>query len=418
MVEYDVLIVGARVAGSSLALLLARRGLAVLMVDRDRFPSGTISTHFMAPPAVALLRRLGVLEDVLAAGFRRIIRLRSWFEDLAFEGPVGPPGAFALAPRRDVLDAVLIEHAIRAGAVFAERTRVEALIEEEGRVAGAVLQTLGGARHEVRARAVVGADGKASSVAAWVGARTYREVRGRRPVYYGYFKGVEALPETTYELWFGGDQIAYMFPMRPDEDCLAVEAQPEDFETFRADPREEFARRVRRLPTMARRFEGAELEGKLLGVRSVDNHFRTPFGPGWVLTGDAGYLRDPSTGLGIGDALSQSVLLAGALGRWAEGEAWEVAMAEFHEQRDAAMLPGYESTLAFMGMRDLPAAEMASLKAVLTSPLWTRTLVTAMPGLLPAVFPGAVGSRIDGVAERFAAAPAVDAAAKLSPTAS
>ena len=388
MVEYDVLIVGARVAGSSLALLLARRGLAVLMVDRDRFPSGTISTHFMAPPAVALLSRLGVLEDVLAAGFRRIIRLRSWFEDLAFEGPVGPAGAFALAPRRDVLDAVLIEHAVLAGAVFAERTRVEALIEEGGRVAGAVLQTLGGARHEVRARAVVGADGKASSVAAWVGARAYREVRGRRPVYYGYFRGVEPLPETTYELWFGGDQIAYMFPMRPDEDCLAVEAQPEDFEAFRADPRGEFARRVRRLPTMGRRFEGAELEGKLLGVRSVDNQFRTPFGPGWVLTGDAGYLRDPSTGLGIGDALSQSVLLAGALGRWAEGEAWEVAMAEFHEQRDAAMLPGYESTLAFMGMRDLPAAEMASLKAVLTSPLWMRTLVAAVPGLLPAVFPG------------------------------
>jgi flavin-dependent dehydrogenase len=399
--EYDVLIVGARVAGSSLALQLARRGLRVLAVDRDRFPSDTLSTHFMAPPAVASLARLGVLEDVLGFGFRRILRLRSWFEDCCFEGPVGPAGAFSLAPRRTVLDSVLIEHAIRAGAQFAARTRVDGLLVDRGQVAGAVLQTLGGPRHEVRARVVVGADGKTSSVAAWVGARKYREVRGRRPMYYGYFHGVEPLAEVTYELWFGGDQIAYLFPMRPDEDCLAVEIQPEDFGTFRADPRTAFAERVRRLPSMARRFASAELEGSLFGIRSVENYFRTAFGPGWVLTGDAGYLRDPSTGLGIGDALAQSEMLAEALGQWAGGTRWEVAMGDFQERRDAAMAPGYEATLQFMEMKDMPAAQAAVVKAVLSSPLWLRTFVTAVPGLLPEIYPSTTADAVHAVARRF-----------------
>src|SRR5690348_5425329 len=85
--EYDAIIIGARVAGASLALQLARQGRRILLVDRDRFPSDTMSTHLMGPPAVALLAKLGVLDDVLAAGFRRITRHRTWIEDCALEAP-------------------------------------------------------------------------------------------------------------------------------------------------------------------------------------------------------------------------------------------------------------------------------------------------------------------------------------------
>src|SRR5690242_3935629 len=101
--HYDVVIVGARVAGASLALLLGQQGHRVLLIDRDSFPSDTLSTHFVGGFGVNALQRLGALDAVEAAGFRRITRARTWVEDCLFEGPAGPEGVYALAPRRDVL---------------------------------------------------------------------------------------------------------------------------------------------------------------------------------------------------------------------------------------------------------------------------------------------------------------------------
>src|SRR6185312_17121018 len=143
--EYDVVIVGARVAGASLALLLGQRGHRVLLIDRDSFPSDTLSTHLVGGNGVNSLRRLGVLDELLAAGFRPITRARTWVEDCLFEGPVGPDSTYSLAPRRDVLDALLIRHAVeRGGVAFHERTHADGLIEEDGRVAGFVVHTADG----------------------------------------------------------------------------------------------------------------------------------------------------------------------------------------------------------------------------------------------------------------------------------
>jgi 2-polyprenyl-6-methoxyphenol hydroxylase-like FAD-dependent oxidoreductase len=180
--EYDVLIVGARVAGASLALLLGERGHRVLMVDRSHFPSDTMSTHFMSPRAVPLLARLGVLEDVEAAGFRRITRTRSYIDDCIVEAPAAPGVGYALAPRRDHLDSVLIDHAVKRGGVtFWERTRADGLIEEDGRVVGARVTSPGGRTSDIRARVVVGADGKYSKVAQWVQAPEYETAPAMRP---------------------------------------------------------------------------------------------------------------------------------------------------------------------------------------------------------------------------------------------
>lgn len=381
--EYDALIVGGRAAGGSLALLLARQGRKVLVVDRDEFPSDTMSTHFMNLAAVGSLKRLGVLDDILAAGFRPITRHRSWIGDCCFEGPAGPPGTFSLCPRRIVLDAVLMDHAVKAGARFEQRTRVDGLIERGGRVEGAFLQTAGGERREVRARIVVGADGKASKVAEWVGVQQYNNVPALRPIYYGYFRGLEPRPEATLELLFGGDQIAFVFPMRDGEDCIALEMQPEDFGEFRSDHAAAFDRRVRRLPEMARRMKNAHLEGKLVGVKGIENYFRKPYGAGWALTGDAGYLKDPSTGLGIGDALDVSFMLAQSLGAWFDGADWEATMSAFQQKRDAAMKPMYDYTLAFTRMRDIGHAGEVLLKALLMSPPTTRAVVYTMLEKLP-----------------------------------
>ena len=403
--EYDVLIVGGRAAGASVAQLLARQGRRVLVTDRDTFPSDTMSTHFMGLPAVGALNRLGVLNDVLAAGFRRIARHRSWIGDCCFEGPAGPPGTFSLAPRRIVLDSTLLEHAVRAGAQFEQRTRVEGLLHEEGRVVGAVVQTTGGERREVRARVVIGADGKSSKVAEWVGAEKYDAVSALRPAYYAYFHGIEPRAEATLELWFGGDQIGFLFPMRDGEDCIALEIQPEEFDEFRAGHAAFFEDRVRKLPEMSRRMQNARLDGKVIGVKGVDNYFRKPYGPGWSLTGDAGYLKDPSTGLGIGDALAQAFMLAEALGAWFDGADWEASMSAFQLKRDQVMKPLYDATLDFTRMRDIGPTEQNLLKAVLLSPSTARAVAYAMVAQLPSLLSPRAYGQTAYISKMFAPAP-------------
>lgn len=373
--DYDVLIVGARVAGASLALLLGERGHRVLMVDRDHFPSDTLSTHFMSAVAVPWLERLGVLAEVEALGFRRITRVRTWVEDCLFEGPGGPAASYALAPRRDGLDSILIRHAReRGGAELREGTHAEGLIMEDGRVVGAMLRTPAGERQAVRSAVVVGADGKFSKVAKWVKAEHYHEVPAMRPIYYGYYRGLVPLPEPALELFFMGNQIGFIFPMRPDEDCLALEIQPEDFETFRANPQIAFEACWRTLPGMARRLQGAQLEGKLLGTRGVHNYFRKPYGPGWALIGDAGYLKDPSTGFGIGDALAQAFLLADPLDATLRGADWEASLSEFQRKRDEISLPFYRGTIASTQLRTASPESLLWLRAALFSPHLTRAL--------------------------------------------
>ncbi len=311
---YDVVIVGARVAGAGLALLLGERGHRVLMIDRDTFPSETLSTHFVSSFGVPTMQKLGILDDILAAGFRKVTRTRTWVDDCLVEGPAGPNGAFGLSPRRDALDAIVIRHAIRRGCVdFLDKTTVDALITEDDRVVGVSARMANGERREFRAKVVVGADGKYSKVAQWVNAYTYEETPGLRPMYYGHYFGVEPLDEPALEISFVGEQIGFMFPMRPDEDCLGLEVLPDDFEAFRRNPHEAFEERYRALPGIAKRMRKAQLDGKIHGARSVANYLRKPYGPGWALTGDAGYLKDPSTGLGITDAFQSAFRLASAL---------------------------------------------------------------------------------------------------------
>ena len=404
--EYDVLVVGARVAGASLALLLGRQGRRVLLVDRDRFPSDTLSTHFLGAPAVASLERLGVLADVEANGLRRLTRTRTYVGDCVLEGPAVPvvPG-YALAPRRDRLDAILIRHATAHPSVeMRERTRAVELLREGTRVVGAAVAGPDGQRAEIRARAVVGADGKSSDVARWVEASAYETVPALRPAYYGYFRGVEPLGEPTLEIFFAGDHIGFVFPMEPDVDCLAVEMQPADFDVFRRDPQRCLEARLRALPGMARRMRGAVLEGPVKGTRGIENYFRVPYGPGWALTGDAGYCKDPSTGLGIGDAFTQAFLLAEAIHRGLDGD-WDEALSAFHQRRDEAMMPLYRATLAYTRAGAVPEESLDLLRAVLSSPPFARMLATGFAATLAQApgFPAPLRARLGQIAQAFAA---------------
>jgi flavin-dependent dehydrogenase len=374
--EYDVVIVGARVAGASLALRLGRAGVRVLLVDRDRFPSDTLSTHLLTPAAVAFLEELGVREDVEAIGLRRITRLRTTIEDCAFEGPcMAPAPAYALAPRRDALDAILIRHAVEQPSVeLRQATLVEGLLCEGERVVGVHL-----ASGPVRARIVVGADGMDSRVARWTSAGSYNDIYARRPVYYGYYRGLAPFPEPTMELHLQGGMIGFVFPMEPGRDCIALELQSEDFPHFRRDALNQFEQRLRLLPGLGQRLAGARIEGRLKGTRGVPGFFRNAYGSGWALTGDAGCSKDPSTGLGIGDAFLQSRLLADAITAFFAGGDWASTMAGFQARRDEALLPWYLATAAFADAGPTPPEAMPMLRTVLSNPGLVRLLAKAMP---------------------------------------
>ena len=397
--EYDVVIVGARVAGASLGLLLARSGRRVLLLDREEFPSDTLSTHYVHPFSIPILGRLGVLEDLLASGFREIRRVRTAIGDCVFEAPVAAGGGFGLAPRRSVLDSLLQEHAVRHGAELWTQTAAKGLLVEDGAVTG-----VRAAGRDVRARAVVGADGKASKFADWVAAGSYREAPPLRPIYYGYYHGVAPLPETAIELFFGGDVVGFVFPMRRGEYCLALELQPDDFDVFRRDPQASFEERFRALPGMEPRLREAELEGKLKGTKGVQNFLRVPYGPGWALTGDAACLKDPVTGFGIGDALLQSVLLADSLGTWLDGAGWDETMAAYHAQRDEKLLPMYEMTLDFARMSDPSPEDLDRLRAVTMLAANLRLLATSLPANLAAVLPPERVQLVETYAAQFAQA--------------
>ncbi|HEX5439704.1 MAG TPA: hypothetical protein VFW76_02390, partial [Ktedonobacterales bacterium] len=256
-----------------------------------------------------------------------------------------------------------------------------------------------------RARVVVGADGKYSKVADWVKAERYDAVPALRPAYYGYYHGVTPATEPTVELFFADNHIGFIFPMRLDEDCLALELQPDEFETFRVNPQAVFEEHVRALPGMAARMKHASLEGKLQGVRGIENYLRKPYGPGWALTGDAGYLKDASTGQGIGDALAQAFMLADALDSALRGADWDISLGAYHAQRDKVMAPMYRWTLAATRARDAAPNAVNWLRAALVNPHHTRQLMYWLPTVLSGGLPPNLQPMMSSIGQAFDAYP-------------
>jgi 2-polyprenyl-6-methoxyphenol hydroxylase-like FAD-dependent oxidoreductase len=405
--EYDAVVVGARVAGSSLAILLGRQGRRVLLVDRDGFPSDTLSTHLLQPPAVEMLDRLGVLAEVESSGLRRLSRLRTYVGDVVVEGPLRAPGAYALCARRDRLDMALIRQAVRRhGVALLERTSAHGLVWDDGRATGVEVRTADGVRRTVRARVVVGADGRHSQVAEWTGAARYEETPALRPVYYAYYRGVTPQPTPALEVFYQDGRIGFVLPMEPGIDCLALEVQPEEFPAFRADPDGRLDSVLRMLPGMATRMADAERDGPVRGIRGVENYLRIPYGPGWALTGDAAFCKDPSTGTGIEDAFRQSFLLADALGAALDGADWEATMAAYHRRRDEAVLPGYRSTITYARTDDPSPEALGWLQAVAANAGLVRLLGQAFPAAVqaPGVLPAGLLPSIERSAGRFAVA--------------
>jgi 2-polyprenyl-6-methoxyphenol hydroxylase-like FAD-dependent oxidoreductase len=366
--DFDVVIIGARIAGATLAALLGDAGYRVPLADRARFPSDTLSTHFFrGGRAVAVLERLGVLSDALALGAPPLVRQYS-YRDGGAEPAVQPPQepgeiGYALSVRREPLDHLLVRRAAASSTVeLLEGTRLAEMLWEDGRVVGGRLRTPAGER-PVRARRLVGADGRHSTVGPAVG--TAYEAWGppHRALYYVYVRDFPAPhggPADGAEFSRLEDEIAYVFPSDAGLTCLGISVGPEEYGRLRAGGLDRFRERMAAHRGLGPRLEAATVEGRLLGTGPEPSYVRVPAGPGWALVGDAGMHQDPWGGMGIDMGTTQAVALAEALDAWFGGRESEAdALAAYHRWRNDSGMRFYQFVTRVgrdLRMLDQPAA--------------------------------------------------------------
>jgi menaquinone-9 beta-reductase len=300
MNEHDVVIVGARCAGSPLATMLATAGVDVCVVDQARFPSDTLSTHVIQPHGVGILDRLGIRDTLLELGAAEILRFSLINDDVRIEGDAEPGDIPGLCMRRVTLDEVLVNAAEAAGAEVRTRTKVTGVLHEKGRVVG--VETADG---PIRARLVVGADGMRSDVAEWVGSQEYHVVPGGRLIAVGYFEGVT---NTEGHLRIGrvGDNAFLACPADGGLYMAGVGTSLSNSADFTADREASFNRGLAAWPELADLVAGSTRVGPMRMITEWHSFFREAAGPGWALLGDAGHFKDFTPGQGISDALRQA----------------------------------------------------------------------------------------------------------------
>lgn len=357
--EYDAIVVGARCAGAPTAMLLARKGYRVLVVDRASFPSDTLSTHMIHAPGVAALSRWGLLDAVTATGCPPVETYSFDFGPFTITGNPRPRDgiATAYAPRRTVLDKILVDAANHAGAEVRERFTVDDVIVEDGTVVGIRGHGEGGETVFERARVVIGADGRNSHVAKVVRPEQYNDKPMLQWSYYTYWSG---LPVDGFEIVIRPDRGWAASPTNDGLTLLVVGWPYAESKAYKADVEANYLKTLELAPEIADRVRAATREERFAGG-AVPNFFRKPFGPGWALVGDAGYNKDPITAQGISDAFRDAELCSTALDEtFNGGRSFNDAMSAYQRTRDAEVLPIYEFTTQLATL-EAPPVEMQRL---------------------------------------------------------
>lgn len=364
--SYDAIIIGARVAGAPTAMLLARKGYRVLLVDKASFPSDTLSTHQVQLPGIAHLKQWGLLDRVVASNAPATARVKFDTGYVSFEG-VYPQfeGLNAMfSPRRIILDKILVDAAVEAGAELREDFIVDQVLMDGERVTGIRGHSKDNRTMTETAQIVIGADGKHSLVAKAVQAPVYHE----KPVLsFGYYTYFEGITRDRGEMYGRPDRLVGAWPTNDGQTMIYVSGPVSEFQSFRSDVEGNYLKSVDLVPELAERVHASQRTERIFGMADMPNFYRKPYGPGWALVGDAGYVKDAITGQGISDAFRDAELLVAALDvGFSERQALDSVLAEYEQKRNAASQPMYEFT-----------AQLAAFKPAAVE---ERTLFESLPG--------------------------------------
>lgn len=378
--RYDAVIVGARCAGAATALLLAKSGAKVLLIDRQAYGSDTMSTHALMRGAVLQLSRWGLVPDIKSAGTPAIRSTTFHYGKEAIRLSIKPEHGVdcLIAPRRTVLDRLLVDAARSAGVEVRHGVLLyDLLFAPGGQVIGAVLKDANGSHTTVRANIVVGADGRQSTVAGLVKARATAESSHASGIVFGYFANVH---QEGFHWHFGRNAAAGVIPTNGGHCVFAAVPGANFLSTFRGDVMGGFLDVLAaNAPELRTDIKSATLLGHLRGFGGAQGYLRQSHGAGWALVGDAGYFKDPLTAHGITDALRDAELLSRAI---AVGSAH--ALAAYERERDALSLP-------FLRLTDAIASfawgldEVKQIHADLSAVMKAETNHLAGSSLVPSV---------------------------------
>jgi flavin-dependent dehydrogenase len=296
---YDAIVVGARCAGSPVAMLLARQGARVLLVDRAAFPSDIPHGHFVHRHGPRRLQRWGLLPQ-LAARTPAVTNVIFDVGDfpLVARHVVEHGLPWGYGPRRATLDKILVDAAVESGAELRERFHVEEYLFDHDRLVGIRGRGADGRTVDERATITIGADGRNSRLARTVRAEATRESPAILCYYFSYWSGVQS---EDFEIYVRGQQQRIIFSFKTESDLYAIFiGMPiAELDRVRRDIEGEFTRSLDLVPEFAARVREGRREERFYGASDLPNFFRKPFGPGWALVGDAGLHKDPYLALGI-----------------------------------------------------------------------------------------------------------------------
>ena len=367
---YDAIVVGARCAGAPTALLLARKGYKVLLLDRGTFPSDMpFSNHYVHQTGSARLKRWGLL-DALAASNCPPIRTNYFdYGDFSLTGsPVPAEGgvAEAYAPRRIKLDPILAEGAVQAGAELRDGFSVQELVWDNGRVSGIRGHQKNGAMVTEHARIVIGADGMFSLVAKAVQAPEYKSGPALEGSWYAYFSGV---PMMGWHLWLRPDRVIFAYNTNDNLSLIGVAFAAKNLPEVRANVEKHHSSVLaEHAPELWERIGRGRRESRYVGG-AIPSHVRKPYGPGWALVGDAGYQKDPCTASGITDAFGSAEWLAEAIDAGFSGrQPLDDALAAYESTRNQAELPYFDLTTQLAALQPPPPEIQQLLSALRDNP--------------------------------------------------
>jgi flavin-dependent dehydrogenase len=366
MSAYDVIVVGGRCAGSPSGMLLARAGMRVLLIDRASFPSDTISGHLIKPAGVGSLKRWGLLDKLIATGCPPIRHRHVQFGEQPYDMSAPSAGAMPpLAPRRFVLDELLVDAARSAGAEIREGVTVTDLLWRGDRVVGVATRDRNGATRNEHAEIVIGADGRNSLVAHRVDAPVYADIETVSIGYYAYWSDFPAAD--GIEIYFNERRLVGLFPTHHDRVVAFVQLPVGERSAFKTRLKANYLDTLRSIKPVAERLADARLAERIRGMAELPTFFRRPFGHGWALVGDAGHHKDPLVARGISDAWRDSQLLTDALVTgWGNDHALQEALAHYQHTRDTASSQ-VSKLNARLARLDAPLQAMAALWAQLAA---------------------------------------------------